>query len=131
MDVNNDSKQNHSMSCKVEHQTRKHKDAWEINCSYNIYIYIYIYIYATKFLWLFHWCRRIKRSDFNYSNSNNNPAGRLVQQYIQSASSLVQWNLLFAVANWWSLKEINWVSESLPIHMEVVGRSLEGWKSQL
>ena len=47
MDINNDSKQNHSMSCKMEHQTRKHKDAWEINCSYNIYIY------ATKFLWLF------------------------------------------------------------------------------
>ena len=42
MDVNNDSKQNHSMSCKMEHQTRKHKDAWEINCSYNIYIYIYM-----------------------------------------------------------------------------------------
>ena len=40
MDINNDSKQNHSMSCKMEHQTRKHKDAWEINCSYNIYIYM-------------------------------------------------------------------------------------------
>ena len=38
MDINNDSKQNHSMSCKMEHQTRKHKDAWEINCSYNIYM---------------------------------------------------------------------------------------------
>ena len=42
MDINNDSKQNHLMSYKMEHQTRKHKDAWEINCSYNIYIYIYI-----------------------------------------------------------------------------------------
>ena len=38
MDINNDSKQNHSMSCKMEHQTRKHKDAWEINCSCNIYM---------------------------------------------------------------------------------------------
>ena len=42
MDINNDSKQNYLMSCKMEHQTRKHKDAWEINCSYNIYIYIYM-----------------------------------------------------------------------------------------
>ena len=38
MDINNDSKQNRSMSCKMEHQTRKHKDAWEINCSYNTYM---------------------------------------------------------------------------------------------
>ena len=38
MDINNHSKQNHSMSCKMEHQTRKHKDAWEINCSYNIHM---------------------------------------------------------------------------------------------
>ena len=48
MDINNDSKQNYSMSCKMEHQTRKHKDAWEINCSYNIYKYIYIYIYMQQ-----------------------------------------------------------------------------------
>ena len=38
MDINNDNKQNHSMSCKMEYQTRKHKDAWEFNCSYNIYM---------------------------------------------------------------------------------------------
>ena len=42
MDINNDGKQNYLMSCKMEHQTRKHKDAWEINCSHNIYIYIYM-----------------------------------------------------------------------------------------
>ena len=38
MYINNDSKQNHSMSCKMEHQTKKHKDACKINCSYNIYM---------------------------------------------------------------------------------------------
>ena len=38
MDINNDGKQNYLMSCKMEHQTRKHKDAWEINCSHNIYM---------------------------------------------------------------------------------------------
>ena len=38
------------MSCKMEHQTSKRKDAWEIECSHSIY--------ATEFLWLPHLLNR-------------------------------------------------------------------------
>ena len=43
MDINNDSKQNHSMSCKMEHQTRKHKMLGKL-----IVVIIYIYIYMKQ-----------------------------------------------------------------------------------
>ena len=49
---------------------------------------IVVNVYMQKSFFGFFIDAGASKGDLNYSSSNNNPAGRLIQQYIQSASSL-------------------------------------------